>query len=250
MFFSDIDNKINNNKMRQNKECRPTGMVEVFNFSEKSTPVRVQVINGEPWFVAKDIAEALGYSNPRKAINDHCKEKGVTFRDSLTEGGVQKLKYINEGNVYRLIINSNMPQSESFESWIFDEVLPSIRKRGYYGLYKPGKGDYIDARDIPYRRVRYNGGEIRVVDIGGDSWYSINDVNGCIGNRTESSQSVRRLNAKGVLARKIWLYGATQPGWFATLLGVELLLCASAKHRARLMLGFDGRQTTMDNRSR
>lgn len=43
-----------------------------------------QVINGEPWFVAKDIAEALGYSNPRKAINDHCKEKGVTFRDSLT----------------------------------------------------------------------------------------------------------------------------------------------------------------------
>lgn len=225
-------------------------MVEVFNFSEKSTPVRVQVINGEPWFVAKDIAEALGYSNPRKAINDHCKEKGVTFRDSLTEGGMQKLKYINEGNVYRLIINSNMPQSESFESWIFDEVLPSIRKRGYYGLYKPGKGDYIDARDIPYRRVRYNGGEIRVVDIGGDSWYSINDVNGCIGNRTESSQSVRRLNAKGVLARKIWLYGATQPGWFATLLGVELLLCASAKHRARLMLGFDGRQTTMDNRSR
>lgn len=60
----------------------------MFNFSEKSTPVRVQVINGEPWFVAKDIAEALGYSNPRKAINDHCKEKGVTFRDSLTEGGV------------------------------------------------------------------------------------------------------------------------------------------------------------------
>ena len=61
--------------------------------------------------------------------------------------------------MYRLIINSNMPQSESFESWIFDEVLPSIRKRGYYGLCKPGKGDYIDARDIPYRRVRYNGGD-------------------------------------------------------------------------------------------
>ena len=84
--------------MKEKEGAKTVERVEVFNFSEKSTPVRVQVINGEPWFVAKDIAEALGYSNPRKAINDHCKEKGVTFRDSLTEGGVQKLKYINEGN--------------------------------------------------------------------------------------------------------------------------------------------------------
>lgn len=227
--------------MNKNQEDQPTGLVEVFNFSQESTPIRVQVINGEPWFVAKDIAEALGYSNPRKAINDHCKEKGVTFRDSLTEGGMQKLKYINEGNVYRLIINSNMPQSESFESWIFDEVLPSIRKRGYYGVYKVSKGDYIDARDVPYDRVQYNGGEIRVIEIDGERWYSINDVNSCIGSRTDSSQNVRRLNAKRVIARKIWLYGVTQPGWFTTQLGVKLLLCASAKHKSpsQLMLDLD-----------
>ena len=146
--------------MKEKEGTKTVDRVEVFNFSEKSTPVRVQVINGEPWFVAKDIAEALGYSNPRKAINDHCKEKGVTFRDSLTEGGVQKLKYINEGKVYRLIINSNMPQSESFESWIFDEVLPSIRERGYYGT---GHGDvrrcgvegmlYRGMRLYPYREL-------------------------------------------------------------------------------------------------
>lgn len=227
--------------MNKNQECQSTGLVEVFNFSQESTPIRVQVINGEPWFVGKDIAEALGYSNSRKAINDHCKEKGVTFRDSLTEGGVQKLKYINEGNVYRLIINSNMPQSEVFESWIFDEVLPSIRKRGYYGVYKPSKDDYIDARDVPYGRVQYNGGEIRVIEIDGERWYSINDVNSCIGSRTESSQNVRRLNAKRVMARKIWLYGVTQPGWFTTQLGVKLLLCASAKHKSpsQLMLDLD-----------
>lgn len=227
--------------MNKNQECQSTGLVEVFNFSQESTPIRVQVINGEPWFVAKDIAEALGYSNTRKAINDHCKEKGVTFRDSLTEGGVQKLKYINEGNVYRLIINSNMPQSEVFESWIFDEVLPSIRKRGYYGVYKVSQGDYIDARDVPYDRVQYNGGEIRVIEIDGERWYSINDVNSCIGSRTDSSQNVRRLNAKRVMARKIWLYGVTQPGWFTTQLGVKLLLCASAKHKSpsQLMLDLD-----------
>lgn len=231
----------NNSIMNKDQECQSTGLVEVFNFSQESTPIRVQVINGEPWFVAKDIAEALGYSNSRKAINDHCKEKGVTFRDSLTEGGVQKLKYINEGNVYRLIINSNMPQSEVFESWIFDEVLPSIRKRGYYGVYKVSKGDYIDARDVPYDRVQYNGGEIRVIEIDGERWYSINDVNSCIGSRTESSQNVRRLNAKRVMARKIWLYGVTQPGWFTTQLGVKLLLCASAKHKSpsQLMLDLD-----------
>lgn len=227
--------------MNKNQECQSTGLVEVFNFSQESTPVRVQVINGEPWFVGKDICDVLGYSNSRKAINDHCKEKGVTFRDSLTEGGVQKLKYINEGNVYRLIINSNMPQSEVFESWIFDEVLPSIRKRGYYGVYKPSKGDYIDARDVPYGRVQYNGGEIRVIEIDGERWYSINDVNSCIGSRTDSSQNVRRLNAKRVIARKIWLYGVTHPGWFTTQLGVKLLLCASAKHKSpsQLMLDLD-----------
>lgn len=75
--------------MKEKEGTKTVERVEVFNYGENA-PVRVRVIKGQTWFVAKDIAEALGYSNPRKAINDHCKEKGVTFRDSLTEGGVQK----------------------------------------------------------------------------------------------------------------------------------------------------------------
>lgn len=118
----------------EKNEAPIVGAVEVYHFSEKDVPVRGQLIDGEPWFVAKDVAEALQYSNPRKAISDHCKEKGVTFRDTLTEGGVQKLKYINEGNMYRLIVNCTLPMADVFEEWIFDKVIPTLRKTGRYEL--------------------------------------------------------------------------------------------------------------------
>ena len=86
--------------------------------------------NGQILFCGMDIAKALGYSNPRKAIADHCKEKGVTKRDTLTKGGLQKLTYIDEGNVYRLIVHSKLPNVENFELWIFNEVIPAMRKTG------------------------------------------------------------------------------------------------------------------------
>lgn len=87
---------------------------------------------GRVLFCGSDAAKALGYRNPRKALTDHCKEKGVTKRDSLTNGGIQALTYIDEGNLYRLIAHSRLPSAERFESWIFDEVLPTIRRTGGY----------------------------------------------------------------------------------------------------------------------
>lgn len=120
--------------MNKKNEVPMVGQVEVFNFGEENAPIRGRLINGEPWFVAKDIAEALQYSSPRDAIKKHCKEKGVAFCDTLTDGGVQKLKYINEGNMYRLIVNCTLPKAEVFEEWVFDEVLPSLRKTGRYEL--------------------------------------------------------------------------------------------------------------------
>lgn len=230
-FFFNYPHECSNiiNIMKQKNESLSAGLVEVFNFNENSTPIRVQVINDEPWFVAKDVAKALGYSNPSKATTDHCKIKGVTFRDSPTEGGIQKLKYINEGNVYRLIINSNMPKAEEFEAWIFDEVLPSIRKRGYYGVYKSNKNDYIDARDIPYETRRFNDSPIRCVTVDNEVWCSMNDLHAAMGSRTESTQAAKKLNAKQTLAKKIWLFGSNNPGWFVTMKGAMLLLCASRK---------------------
>lgn len=230
--------------LNKNSE-RPTdvGEIEVFNFNRENSLVRSRLINGEPWFLANDIAEILGYSNPRDAIRKHCNERGVAFCDTLTDGGIQKIKYINEGNMYRLIVNCKLPIAEIFEEWIFDEVLPSIRKKGYYGTRKETK-DYLDVRDIPYKVVNFQDGEVRVVEVGGEKWYSLNDIHSCIGARTESSQSVRRLNAKQMLARKMWLYGVPNPGWFVKELGVRLLLCASQKIRGYTLptLDFDGKE--------
>lgn len=214
--------------MTISNESQATGLLEVFTFNQNSTPIRVQVINNEPWFNGNDIASVLGYSNPRDAMSKHCKTKGVAFCDTLTEGGVQKLKYINEGNLYRLIVNSNMPKAEEFESWIFDEVLPSIRKKGYYGIKRPAN-DYLDARDIPYTKQLFNGCEIRTITIEGKQWLSMNDFHRAIGSSTESSQAAKKLNAKEVNAQKIHIFGNTHPSWFITMTGAMLLLSCSRK---------------------
>ena len=92
--------------------------------------IRIVEENGKVWFCGSDVATALGYSNTRKALTDHC--KGVTKRDTLTNGGVQSLSFIPEGDVYRLITHSKLPTAQKFESWVFDEVIPSIHKHGAY----------------------------------------------------------------------------------------------------------------------
>ena len=81
-------------------------------------------------FCGADIARALGYAKPQNAIKVHC--KGALKRGTLTNGGTQELSYIPEGDVYRLIVRSKLPAAECFEHWLFDEVLPSIRKYGAY----------------------------------------------------------------------------------------------------------------------
>lgn len=228
--------------MLNKNEVPMTGQVEVFNFSQEKTPIRVQLINSEPWFVAKDVCEVLGHSNHKMAVKSLDEdEKGVSSVYSL--GGNQQTTVVSESGLYSLIFQSRKPEAKKFRKWVTAEVLPSIRKKGYYGV-KKSDGDYLDARDVPYGRVKYQDGEIRVVEIDGVKWYSLNDVHGCIGSRTESSQSVKRLNAKQPLAKKIWIYGVTQPGWFVCELGVKLLLCASMKHQEskQLMLDFSGKE--------
>lgn len=103
--------------------------LQIFN-NEEFGEVRMAEINGKPYFVATDVATALGYTNPRKAISDHC--KGVTKRDTPTSSGVQQMSYINEGDLYRLIMKSKLPSAEKFEKWVMEEVLPSIRENGGY----------------------------------------------------------------------------------------------------------------------
>lgn len=94
--------------------------------------VRVVMIDDQPWFVAKDVALALGYVDLTSAIRQHC--KGVAKHHPLmTGGGTQNLRVIAEGDVMRLIVSSRLPAAVDFERRVFDEILPSIRRTGTYG---------------------------------------------------------------------------------------------------------------------
>lgn len=107
-----------------------TENIELFNSGEFGG-LRIAEDEGRAMFCAKDVAEALGYSNSRKAIADHC--KGVTKRYPLqTAGGTQELVFISEPDVLRLIVSSKLPKAQEYERWVFDEVLPAIHRDGAY----------------------------------------------------------------------------------------------------------------------
>lgn len=100
--------------------------------TQSSENIRTVTIDGEPWFVGKDIAQALGYVNTRKALVDHvdAEDKGVTNCDTL--GGTQRMVVINESGMYSLILSSKLPSAKKFKHWVTSEVLPAIRKTGHY----------------------------------------------------------------------------------------------------------------------
>ena len=107
--------------------------------------LRIVDMNGEPWMVGKDVAQALGYSNPRKALADHVGQEdklqgdGVTIRDSI--GREQTATLINESGLYSLVLSSKLPGAKRFRRWVTGEVLPSIRKDGGYIKTAPGMTD-------------------------------------------------------------------------------------------------------------
>lgn len=94
--------------------------------------IRTLAINNEPWFVGKDVAEVLGYSNVRDALRKHVDEedKGVAFCD--TPGGIQSMSIINESGLYSLVLSSKLPSAKEFKRWITHEVIPAIRQHGAY----------------------------------------------------------------------------------------------------------------------
>lgn len=94
--------------------------------------IRALSIDGDPWFVGKDIAERLGYTNPLKAIRDHVdpEDKGVNEMD--TPGGRQPLVVINESGLYSLVLSSKLPSAKAFKRWVTHDVIPTIRKTGGY----------------------------------------------------------------------------------------------------------------------
>lgn len=109
-----------------------TTAITIFN-NEEFGNVRTLTINGEPWFVGKDIAECLGYSRSTKAVSDHVDEEdidGIPIQDSI--GRMQNTPIINESGVYSLILSSKLEYAKKFKKWVTSEVLPSLRKTGTY----------------------------------------------------------------------------------------------------------------------
>lgn len=108
--------------------------------------VRMYVENGKSWFCATDIATSLGYSNPRDAIVRHCKSHGVVNHDVIDSmGRTQQMKFISEGNIYRLTAKSQMPRADEFENWLFDEIVPSVVNTGSYSVQPQTPQTYLEA---------------------------------------------------------------------------------------------------------
>ena len=114
--------------------------------------VRVVDVNGEPWFVASDIAKALGYERPNDAVNTHCKKVNKFSYGDMPQGA-QPYNIIPESDVYRLIMRSNLKNEdvERFQTWVVEEVLPSIRKTGAYSMQ--GAGRDAPAEDAMFERL-------------------------------------------------------------------------------------------------
>lgn len=111
--------------------------------------IRSTLIGGEPWLAGKDVATALGYRNPQRAIRRHVddEDKGVT--EMVTPGGKQELSIINESGLYALIFSSKLPGTKTFKRWVTSEVLPSIRKTGFCAARPmPTPGDSVQAAKL------------------------------------------------------------------------------------------------------
>lgn len=165
--------------------------VQPFIFDE-TLVVRTLMRDGDPWFVARDVAAALGYEKPQNAVQTHC--KGALNQGILSPGGEQETKIIPESDVYRLIMRSNLPSAERFQDWVCEEVLPTIRKTGGYFLAQGAEAAFLlqeteremgelkarrhalnlEIRRLEKRRLRL-GGE-RLVIAGPVARYSDDDI--------------------------------------------------------------------------
>ena len=120
--------------------------------NEEFGNVRTMMIDGDPWFAGKDVALALRYTNPQKAIRDHVDEEDRTVNDSFTVHGTP-ITLINESGLYALIMSSKLPSAKIFKRWVTSEVLPTIRKHGMY-ITNPLLGEIVKDPSILRNMVK------------------------------------------------------------------------------------------------
>lgn len=209
-----------------------TSLPRVFTFNASDLQVRTVIIDGEPFFVAKDICAILEIANHNDAMSRLDEdEKGRSVIP--TQFGNKETNLVNESGLYHLIFQSRKPEAKTFRKWVTSEVLPSLRKTGKYEMTSksaivpnPGAGGFLDLRALPYSSVMLKGYRVRTVRFEDVDWYSLNDIHTAFQTRTDSHQDARRLNAAGNnLVKKILIFGNTHPAWFVSGRAVELLVC-------------------------
>ena len=226
--------------LQQEKTAGETAM-QTFTFNPSNQPIRVEMIDNEPWFVAKDICEALTIEKYRDAVSRlDDDERGSVVVDTL--GGKQSMTAVNESGLYNLIFQSRKPEAKAFRKWVTAEVLPTIRKTGRYEL-APARtrherrtfgGDVLDLRCEPYNTKWLGTTTVRVVEHDDVEWYSVADINRAMQVGTDAVQSARMLrDANPAIVCKIFIFGNTHPAWFTTITGLRLLVSGSRKLKSR-----------------
>ena len=130
----------------------------IFNFEENE--VRTQILNGDPWFVGKDVADVLGYTNTQKAIRDHVEEEDKLTERIVLSGQAREMIVINESGLYSLVFKSQLPSAKRFKRWVTSEVLPAIRKTGSYQIPK----DPMDALRLMFQATEQTQEKVNQVD--------------------------------------------------------------------------------------
>ncbi|MFD2177763.1 phage antirepressor KilAC domain-containing protein [Veronia pacifica] len=192
--------------------------MNVIPFQFQNAEIRVIDDDGNPWFIAKDIADILGYSNTSKAVSTHCKK----IKTCPTEmgGQVRYVQIIPERDVYRLIMRSKLPEAEKFEEWVVDDVLPSIRKTGSYspaGQMKLSRMDLINlAMEAEEENIRLKA-KVEADHPKVEAFHRIACTQGsmCITNAAKDLQ-MRPKDLFNWLSERKWIYRRTENrNWMA-----------------------------------
>lgn len=216
--------------------------MQTFTFNPSNQPIRVEMIDNEPWFVAKDICEALTIEKYRDAVSRlDDDERGSVVVDTL--GGKQSMTAVNESGLYDLIFQSRKAEAKVFRKWVTGEVLPTLRKTGRYELAMHGRTgreartigkDTLDLRCEPYNTKWLGTTTVRVVEYDDVEWYSMADILRAMQVSTTAQQNAQMLReANPKLVRKIFIFGNTHPAWFTTITGLRLLVSGSRKLKSR-----------------
>lgn len=225
--------------MTENKQTAGETALQVFTYNESDVKVRAQMIDENPWFVAKDLCDYLDLNDVGQAVERLDDDEKLT-RTLYVSGQGRQMWLVNESGMYALVIRSNKPKAREFRKWITNEILPTLRKTGRYELPKrgsltgPRQGEYLDLRCEPYDTKWLGTTTVRVIEHEDVEWYSVGDILRSIQTGTDTMQAASRLrDANPTIVRKIFIFGNTHPAWFTTITGLRLLVSGSRKLKTR-----------------